>query len=188
MAKESTFKNMVVALTVICLVCSALLGGVNAITRATIARSEALKVEAGIKAVLPQYDNAPVEEKFTIDGADIYPATLAGSPVGYAVLLSTEGFGGPLTLLVGFCPDGTIYNTSVLSHNETPGLGAKITDDAIPTRTQILGKNPTVTKVSVVKDGGEIDAITASTITSRAYLNGINKAAEIFMTIDESRK
>ena len=188
MARESTFRNMVIALTGICLVCSALLGGANALTADTIAESKARKVEAGIKAVLPQYDNSPVDEKFVIDGAEIYPATLAGEKVGYAVLLSTEGFGGPLTLLVGFTVDGTVWNTSVLSHNETPGLGAKIADGTIPTRTQVIGLNPTAARLSVARDGGGVDAITASTITSRAFLTGINKAADIFAQIDESRQ
>ena len=187
MARESTFRNMVLALSVICLVCSALLGGADTLTRKTIDESKAKKVEAGIKAVLPEYDNSPVDEKFTVDGAEVYPATLAGEKAGYAVLLSTEGFGGPLTMLVGFAADGTIWNTSVLSHNETPGLGAKITDATIPTRTQVIGLNPSATRVSVSKDGGCVDAITASTLTSRAFLAGINKAAEIFAKIDESR-
>lgn len=188
MARESSFKNMVMALSVICLVCATLLGGVYSLTKSTIAKSEFAKVEANVKVVLPQYDNSPIEEAFTIGDAKIYPATLSGESVGCAILLSVEGFGGPLTLLTGFTADGTVYNTAVLSHFETPGLGAKITDSTIPTRTQVIGKNPTVTKVSVVKDGGSIDAITASTITSRAYLNGINKASEIFIEIDESRK
>ena len=188
MAKESTFKNMLVSLTLICLICSALLGLVNMITEDTIARSKAEKIEAGIRAVVPEYDNSPVDEKFAVEEAEVYPATLAGNAVGYAVLLSTEGFGGPLTMLVGFTTDGTVYNTSVLSHNETPGLGAKITDSSLPIRNQVVGLNPSATKVSVVKDGGQIDAITASTITSRAFLAGINRASEIILKVYESGK
>jgi electron transport complex protein RnfG len=82
--------------------------------------------------------------------------------------------------MVGFTPDGTIYNTSVVSHSETPGLGAKIVDENIAPREQVKGKTPAANNLSVKKDGGEIDAITASTITSRAFLKGVNAAYEVF--------
>jgi len=188
MAKESTFKNMLGALTVICLVCSALLGGVYAITKSTIAQSEAKRVHEALTAVLPQFDNDPAAEKFEIDDAEVYPATLAGNAVGYAVYFNADGFGGPIIMVVGFTPDGAVYNTSVLYHQETPGLGAKITDASLPIRQQVIGTNPSISKLSVTKDGGQIDAITASTITSRAYLAGINHASDILMKVYESRK
>ena len=83
-------------------------------------------------------------------------------------------------MMVGFTPDGTVYNTSVISHSETPGLGAKITDESIKPRAQIKGKDPAVNNITVSKDGGEIDAITASTITSRAFLKGVSLAYDVF--------
>ena len=180
MAAKSTFGNMVLALGVICLVCSALLGTVYAVTKAPIEASELQKVNAAIAAVTPAFDNVPSEAVQTVEGGEIYTATNGGEPVGYAVKVSVGGFGGPLQLMVGFTPDGTVYNTSVISHSETPGLGAKIVDGSAAPREQVKGKNPASSKISVRKDGGEIDAITASTITSRAFLKGVNAAYEVF--------
>ena len=181
MAKKSTFGNMVLVLSGICLVCSALLGTVYAVTKAPIEASELAKVNAAISAVTPAFDNIPSEEVRTVDdGAQIYTSRMDGQVVGYAIKVSTSGFGGPLTIMVGFTPDGTVYNTSVISHSETPGLGAKLVDENCAPRVQVKGKNPATNKISVSKDGGEIDAITASTITSRAFLKGVNAAYEVF--------
>ena len=168
MAAKSTFGNMVLVLSGICLVCSALLGTVYAVTKAPIEASEIQKVNAAIAAVTPSFDNVPSEAVQEVEGGQIYTATQGGQPVGYAIKVSVGGFGGPLQLMVGFTPDGSVYNTSVISHSETPGLGAKIVDENIAPRVQVR------------KDGGEIDAITASTITSRAFLKGINAAYEVF--------
>ena len=180
MAAKSTFGNMVLALGAVCLVCSALLGTVYAVTKAPIEASELQKVNAAIAAVTPAFDNVPSEAVQAVEGGEIYTATNGGQTVGYAIKVTTGGFGGPLTLMVGFTPDGTVYNTSVVSHAETPGLGAKLVDETIAPREQVKGKNPAVNKLSVRKDGGEIDAITASTITSRAFLKGVNAAYEVF--------
>ena len=177
MAAKSTFGNMVLVLSGICLVCSALLGTVYAVTKAPIEASEIQKVNAAIAAVTPSFDNVPSEAVQDVDGGQIYTATQGGQPVGYAIKVSVGGFGGPLQLMVGFTPDGSVYNTS---HSETPGLGAKIVDENIAPRVQVKGKNPAVNNIAVRKDGGEIDAITASTITSRAFLKGINAAYEVF--------
>ena len=164
MAAKSTFGNMVLVLAGICLVCSALLGTVYAVTKAPIEASEVKKVNEAIAAVTPDFDNAPNEDVRTVEGGQIYTAMKDGAPVG----------------MVGFTPDGSVYNTSVISHSETPGLGAKIVDENIAPRIQVKGKNPAVNNIAVRKDGGEIDAITASTITSRAFLKGINAAYEVF--------
>lgn len=180
MAAKSTFGNMVLVLSGICLVCSALLGTVYAVTKAPIEASEIQKVNAAIAAVTPSFDNVPSEAVQEVEGGQIYTATQGGQPVGYAIKVSVGGFGGPLQLMVGFTPDGTVYNTSVISHSETPGLGAKIVDENIAPRVQVKGKNPAVNNIAVRKDGGEIDAITASTITSRAFLKGVNAAYEVF--------
>ena len=180
MAKESTFGNMVLVLAGICLVCSALLGSVYAVTKAPIEASELAKVNAAIAAVTPAFDNVPSEDMREVEGARIYTSRMGGETVGYAIKVSTSGFGGTLQLMVGFTPDGTIYNTSVISHSETPGLGAKIVDETCAPRAQVKGKQPATARLTVSKDGGEIDAITASTITSRAFLKGVNAAYEVF--------
>lgn len=180
MAAKSTFGNMVLVLSGICLVCSALLGTVYAVTKAPIEASEVQKVNAAIAAVTPQFDNVPSEDVRDVEGGQIYTATAGGQTVGYAIKVSVGGFGGPLQLMVGFTPDGTVYNTSVISHSETPGLGAKLVDENSAPRQQVKDKNPAVNNLSVKKDGGEIDAITASTITSRAFLKGVGAAYEVF--------
>ena len=180
MATKSTFGNMVLVLSGICLVCSALLGTVYAVTKAPIEASELAKVNAAIAAVTPAFDNVPSEEVRSVDGGQIYTSRSGDEVVGYAIKVSVGGFGGPLQLMVGFTPDGTVYNTSVISHSETPGLGAKIVDENCAPREQVKGKNPATADLTVSKDGGEIDAITASTITSRAFLKGVNAAYEVF--------
>ena len=180
MAAKSTFGNMVLVLSGICLVCSALLGTVYAVTKAPIEASEVQKVNAAIAAVTPAFDNVPSEAVRDAEGGQIYTATQAGEPVGYAIKVSVGAFGGPLQLMIGFLPDGTVYNTSVISHAETPGLGAKLVDENIAPRMQVKNKHPEKNKLSVRNDGGEIDAITASTITSRAFLKAVNAAYEVF--------
>ena len=105
---------------------------------------------------------------------------MAGEVVGYAIEVAPSGFGGAINMMVGFTPDGVIYNTSVISCSETPGLGAKILDSEIAPRAQVKGLNPAASRIAVKKDGGDIDAITASTITSRAFLSGVQRAYEVF--------
>ena len=180
MAAKSSFGNMVLVLSGICLVCSALLGTVYSVTKAPIEASEVQKVNAAIAAVTPSFDNVPSEDVRDVEGGQIFTARTAGEPTGYAIKVSVGGFGGPLQLMVGFTPDGTVYNTSVISHSETPGLGAKIVDENCAPRSQVKGKQPATDRLTVSKDGGEIDAITASTITSRAFLKGVNAAYEVF--------
>ena len=180
MAAKSTFGNMVLALSIICLVCSALLGTVYAVTKAPIEASQLQKVNEAIAAVTPAFDNVPYENVRPVEGGEIYTATQGGETVGYAIKVSAGGFGGPLTVMVGFTPDGTIYNTSVVSHSETPGLGAKLVDESVAPREQVKGKHPERNNLTVSKDGGEIDAITASTITSRAFLKAVGQAYEVF--------
>lgn len=187
MAKESSFKNMVITLSVICLVCSALLGVVYSVTKAPIEAAELTKINNAIKAVVPECDNNPSEEMIEVEGSVVYPAKVNGNIVGYAIKVKVSGFGGPIQMMVGFKADGTIYNTSVISHSETPGLGAKITGE-IPTRTQIVGKNPASSNLTVTKDGGEIDAITASTITSRAFLKGVDAAYKVFVELQKQQQ
>lgn len=183
MARESTFGNMVLSLTIICLVCAALLGVVYSVTAEPIAQTEVAKVNNAIAAVAPEFDNFPSEDVARYGESEVYTAKMGENVVGYAIKVKTSGFGGPLQMMVGFTPEGEIYNTSIISCAETPGLGAKITDENIQPRVQVVGKNPSVDKISVKKDGGDIDAITASTITSRAFLKGVNAAYEVFQQI-----
>jgi electron transport complex protein RnfG len=189
MAVKSSFVNMVVALGCICLVCSALLGLVNSMTAEPISAANLAKTNNAIAAVVPQFDNVPSEDvmKVEVDGKEytVYPAKYDDKIVGYAVQVKPTGFGGTIDMLVGFdAATGIIYNTSVISHSETPGLGAKISESGKGSfREQFDGMDPAKTKFAVKKDGGDIDAITASTITSRAFTSGVAEAYKVYLTI-----
>lgn len=182
MAKiESSFKNMVIVLTSITCLSGAILGGVNTLTADAIAKSKLAKQENAIKSVAPEYDNNPIADQWTTtlpDGTEavIFPAKQNGEMVGAAVQSITKnGFGGIISLMTGFDKDGNILNYEVLSHVETPGLGSKM-QEWFRTKGNILGMNPAKNKLTVSKDGGEVDAITAATISSRAFLNAVANA------------
>ena len=175
---------MVVCLTLICIVCSALLSGVYALTAAPIEKANADKLNDAICEVLPAFSS--LSEAKTIElGGKTYSyyevADSAANVVGYAINSAVGGFGGPVSLMVGVLADGTVYNTKVLSHSETPGLGAKCTEPAFA--DQFKNLDPSVKKLSVKKDGGDIDAITAATITSRAYTEAVALAVSISKAI-----
>ena len=188
MAVKSSFKNMTICLFVICLVCSALLAGVYALTAEPIAAAAAAKNEAAIKEVLPE-SAVTIEEVRTVDmDGQKYEYNLAydeqGNTVGCAINVAPVGFGGPIAIKVGFDANGVIWNTKVLSQAETPGLGAKCTEASFS--EQFKGFDPAQKKLSVKKDGGDVDAITASTITSRAYADGLATASKVFQTIAQT--
>ncbi len=187
-SKESTFINMVICLFVICLLGSALLGGVYLFTTAPIASAQTQKTNNAIAAVVPKFDNDPGSEKQAITykekSYNIYPASKKGKIVGYAVEASTtKGFGGTIVLMVGFQPDGTIENIAVVSHAETPGLGDKMEASKSDFIKQFPGKNPRQFRLQVKQDGGDVDAITAATISSRAFCDATALAHEIFQQI-----
>ena len=179
MAAKSNLTNMVLVLGLTCLLCSGLLGGAYALTKESIDKAAAAKTEQAISQVLPHF--AAVEYN---EADHYYKATDGETLVGYAVESTVVGFGGPLSLIVGITPDGVVYNTSVLSHSETPGLGAKCTTDA-KFMGQWKGFNPAIKKLSVKKDGGDVDAITASTITSRAYTLAVENALKVFALLGD---
>ena len=177
---------MVLSLTGFSVLAGGLLGWVNAATADPIAQANAKALSDAIAVVVPGFDNNPAEEAETVevDGTayKIYPATKGGEPIGAAVEASANGFGGALTVLVGFDTEGNIIDYSLLSHAETPGLGSKAADwFKKGAKGDIIGKNPGEKPLSVSKDGGEIDAITASTITSRAFLQAVNSAYAAYM-------
>ena len=188
MAVQSTFKNMSLCLLVICLVCSGLLAGVYALTKEPIDAAAKAKNEAAIMEVLPE-TAVTVEEERTVEfeGAS-YTYNLAydelGNTVGCAINVAPVGFGGPIAIKVGFDINGVIWNTKVLSQAETPGLGAKCTEASFS--DQFKGFDPAQKRLSVKKDGGDVDAITASTITSRAYADGLATASKVFQTIAQT--
>lgn len=181
MAKtESTFKNMAVSLTLIALVSSACLGFVYELTKKPIELSILNKKLNAIKLVVPEFTNNPNDEMFRLstgegDSLDVYPAKKDDAVVGYAVSTYTSrGFSGNISLMAGFKPDGTIINITVLDHKETPGLGTKIADPEF--KDQFRDKDPAGFELKVKKDGGPVDAITAATISSRAFCDAVQRA------------
>jgi electron transport complex protein RnfG len=187
---KSSLKNMVLVLFVITAVTSSAVGVVYNMTKDPIEKADQLKTQNALSEVLPKFDNQPNDEKIEkdVDGMklNVYTARLDGKVVGYAVeTFSKNGFNGHIRLIVGFKTDGSIHNISVLSQNETPGLGAKISEKGSKFVAQFSGKNPDSFKLFVKKDGGDVDAITASTITSRAFTEAVNLAYKIFNEIDK---
>lgn len=177
---------MILSLTGFSIVAGGLLGWVNAATAEPIAQANAKALSDAIAVVIQGFDNNPAEEAETVEVEGttykIYPATQGGKPIGAAVEASANGFGGTLTVLVGFDTEGNIIDYSLLSHAETPGLGSKASDwFKKGAKGDITGKNPGTQSLIVSKDGGEIDAITASTITSRAFLQAVNNAWSAYM-------
>ena len=188
MAVQSTFKNMSLCLLVICLVCSGLLAGVYALTKEPIDAAAKAKNEAAIMEVLPETAVTVEEERAVEFEGAIYTYNLAydeqGNTVGCDINVAPVGFGGPIAIKVGFDLNGVIWNTKVLSQAETPGLGAKCVEPAFS--DQFKGFNPAEKKLAVKKDGGDVDAITASTITSRAYADGLALAVKVFEAIAQT--
>jgi electron transport complex protein RnfG len=169
MAKtESTFRNMVLSLTLISLAASACLGFVYEFTKKPIELSNLNKKLEAIKLVVPEFNNNPNDEMYKLptgdgDSLDVYPAKKDNMIVGYAVNTYTKnGFSGNISLMAGFKPNGTIVNITVLEQKETPGLGTKMADAKF--------------NLKVKKDGGQVDAITAATISSRAFCDAVQRA------------
>lgn len=191
---KSTLPNMLLSLTGICVVAGAILAGVNQMTTEPIAASKAASLEAAIKAVTPEFDNKPAEESYmaaTSDGDSlrIYPAKKGDELVGVAVESSTKkGFSGEIKVVVGFTPDGKLINYSVQKHSETPGLGSKMQEwfRSEKNNQSVIGRTLTEEGLKVSKDGGDVDAITAATISSRAFLDAINRAYSAYKSVDEA--
>ena len=180
---KSTLFNMTAVLLGITLVASAGVGVVNMITVEPIAQAKQAATEAALKEVLPEFDETVVGE-LSIDELPVvvYTATKGGEVAGYAVQTMTkQGFGGIVRLMVGFTPAGEVINVNVLEQSETPGLGTKMADEGNPLISSIKGqqlaeKKLAGGKLAVTKDGGDVDALTAATISSRAYVDAINRA------------
>jgi len=185
--KESSFVNMVVTLFVITIVAALALGGVYNVTKEPIAIAKRLKIERAIGEVLPEFDSI-IETKILPEGGrdslTFYEATKQGEMVGTAVRTYTdEGFSGRFWIMVGFVDGDIISGTSVLEHKETPGLGDKMEKKkSFNKKTgkswsdQFNGKNPMDFTLKVTKDGGDVDAITAATISSRAFCDAAQRA------------
>ncbi|MDY4407802.1 MAG: RnfABCDGE type electron transport complex subunit G [Prevotella sp.] len=182
---ESTITNMVLVLVGVALITGCILAYVNHITEAPIKEQAVKTLAEGIKSVMGGVELNVAEDdtvKQNIEGKEAVfvvhkVVDKNNAPLGCAVESTTGGFGGDLKVLVGFDTTGNILGYTLLQHAETPGLGAKADQwfqkDG---KGSIIGKNPASDNLTVKKDGGDIDAITASTITSRAFLLAVTQA------------
>ena len=181
--KESNFLNMVLTLFIVAAVAALALGGVYALTKEPIAIAKQKKLKAAIQTVLPAFDTV-LKKRVPLDAGDsltFYEAYQGDKKVGTAIeTYSKEGFSGEIDIMVGMLDDGTINNTVVLAHKETPGLGDKMDKSKSDFADQFVGKNPATFKLYVKKDGGDVDAITAATISSRAFCDALRRAYQAF--------
>jgi electron transport complex protein RnfG len=191
--KKDTFLNMVVSLFVITIIAGFALGFVNDLTIAPKAKAKLEKKVNALKLVLPSFDNNPVDEIQLVssenvkDSVELYPAFSKNEFVGSAVIGSSEkGFSGLIKLMIGFKENGEIQNIAVLEQKETPGLGTKMKDEKF--LAQFRDKNPSTYNLKVKKDGGEVDALTGATISSRAFGEATQMAFDEFMKNKENLK
>ena len=173
--------KLTATLTVVALLCSSLLAFVYVVTKEPIAKTAAAGKLAAVSAVMPEGSETP--ERRTFEGIEYYVASRNGQPAGYAFEgASHNGYGGDVVLMVGISASGTLVNFEILQASETPGLGTKMGDESFraPLRGRSVGN---VEKWKVKKDGGEIDAITAATISSRACAECIRDAIEKYRKV-----
>lgn len=183
--RESSLKNMILTLFLVTLMASSVLAFVHQLTAEPIAAAKLRKQVEALKAVLPEFNNAPIDDKTTIkpEGSaydlEVYPAKNGDELLGLAVKsYSANGYSGEIWVMVGFDTNGHIINYTVLEHKETPGLGDNMQKDFF--RKQFTGLNPEEKTIAVAKDGGDIDAITAATITSRAFCEATHRAVAAY--------
>lgn len=191
----STLPNMIISLVSITVVAGALLGITYSITKQPIALQQQEQQQKAIAEVAPNFDNDPESEKWEteIDGNSftVYPARENGRLTGAAVKGSSmNGFAGEIVVMCGFEANGDIKDYRVLKQAETPGLGTKMETwfrDPSAARS-VIGKNPGEMKLMVTKDpGGEIDGITAATISSRAFLETLRNAYKAFLGYEKEQ-
>ena len=180
---DSNLQNMVLSLTLVALVTAALLGGMYVLTEEPIRLSKENKQMQAKVEVLPVQEGVSFAEAEDHDGVMVYRAYVGEEFVGAAVeTFDPNGFNGRFSLMIGFDKEGQISGYKVLEQNETPGLGANMvewfrTDKG---KQNIIGLDPAKTNMKVSKDGGDVDAITAATITSRAFLRAVERAYKAY--------
>ncbi len=184
--------KLTLTLTLICLIAGGLLAGVDALTRDRIAEVNIQRRQKALEAVLPgtnQYDNIPMQEAVTVRHQErdwtFYTARKAGVFAGAAVETgSPNGYGGNIRLMFGFDAQGKSIGIAILEQKETPGLGANI--DTPGFRDRLAGQDLQQTNWRVKKDGGDIDHITAATISSRAVTDAVREALEAYLANREA--
>ena len=180
--------KLTVVLTIICSLAATALALVYTITKEPIAHQQRLKKLKAIKAVQPDYDNEPdqdfidlkTDETAEEDGGltRFYITRKGDTPTGVVFMASAVGYGGLIDLMVGVNPEGTITGVQVLRHTETPGLGAKITEDTFI--QQFPERNLQNTNWALKKEGGDIDQISGATISPQAVVKALNQGLTFF--------
>lgn len=191
---SSTLPNMVIALTLTTVIAGFLLGYVYSATRQARDKAAGDKLVSAIGNVVHGFDNDPVAERREVSLASgetfiAYPARKSDRLIGCAVeSYSDNGFAGRITIVTGFDSLGNITGYEVTQHSETPGLGAKMDEWFRGGGSRsVIGLNPSAKALKVSKDGGDVDGITAATISSRAFLDAVNKGAEAAQKIIQPR-
>ena len=181
----STFLNMMITLVVIASLSAFVLAKVENLTKDPIRKAKDQRELQAISEVVGEFDNNPFDEQMTIFTPDkkhkltLYPARKNGNITSFAIKsYSNAGFGGRIELITGFYIDGAIKSFKVIEQKETPGLGSKINEPAF--KDQFDGFNPAKHKLKVRQDGGDIDAVTAATISSRAVIDAIQNAVDAY--------
>lgn len=165
------YLKLTLTLLMISAVVSGLLGLTNFITEEKIANIAAEKTAASMQEVLPADEYTPVD--YTGPEANVASVHKAGD-AGFVVEVTPAGFGGAIDMVVGIASDGTVTGVSIVKMTETSGLGANAAKESY--RSQYVGLSGTL---AVNKDGGQIDALTGATITSRAVTEGVNTAIRV---------
>ena len=167
--------NKIVKLTLIlflvCAIVAGILGGINELTKGPIAEQKAIKTAKAYAAVLASDGYEPVDSAKYSEDPTIDAVEKASNGSGYVVQTTFSGAQGSITMVVGVDNDYKCTGISIISHSETSGLGANASKESF--RSQFVGKSG---ELAVSKDGGEIDALTGATITSRAVTSGVNTA------------
>lgn len=171
---------MILSLTGLTVAIGAALAAVNEATADAIKETaRRTRIEA-MEAILPPFDNDIIATEVQSDGLPLYQATRGSEPVGIAIeTYSDNGFSGRIAIITGFDNDGKLTGYRVLEHQETPGLGARMGEWFGTAPHSVIGTSKPLT---VKNDGGDIDAITGATITSRAFLEAINNARQAFQS------
>jgi electron transport complex protein RnfG len=191
--KESTFLNMFLTLLIVTSISSLAASAVYNLTKEPIAEVQRLKQQRAIEKVMPGFTSYTEFKVMPATGKDslmFFNGLKDDEELGVAIKTYTYlGYSGLIKLMVGFKPDGTISNVEVLEQKETPGLGTKMSTPKF--KDQFIGKNLETFKnheILVSKDGGEIDAITAATISSRAFCDAVNRAYKAFEEVNKENK
>ncbi len=189
--KQGVLRPVVTLVAIACL-SAFILGYVHELTLEPIKRAKDNQELAAIAEVVGDFDNNPFAEKMTITTKNkkhkmvMYPARKDGALNSVAIkTYSNNGFGGRIELIVGFNVDGSIKNFKIISSHETPGLGTKVDEPRF--KEQFKGFYPRRQVLKVKQDGGDIDAVTAATVSSRAVLKAIERALSAFSNFNSGR-